>query len=108
MRDITDGTSQTFVVGERSSKRAAATWLGVVTGGQHAPGRVCGISTFPPNSEVDEEHYTHNFSSRHPTGTHFLLGDGSVRLVPESIDEKVYHALCTRDEGDVVGGFLGN
>jgi len=106
IRDITDGTSQTFIVGERSSKHAPATWLGVVTGGEHAPGRVVGIATFPPNSEAEEEHYTHNFSSRHPTGTHFLLGDGSARLVPESIHEEVYHALCTREAGDVVKDFF--
>jgi prepilin-type N-terminal cleavage/methylation domain-containing protein len=108
LRDLSDGTSQTFIVGERSSKKAPATWLGVVTGGEHAPGRVCGVSLFPPNSEVEEEHYTHNFSSRHPTGTHFLLGDGSVRLVPETIEEKVYHGLCTRGGGEVVGNALAN
>ncbi|MEN6498003.1 MAG: DUF1559 domain-containing protein [Thermoguttaceae bacterium] len=108
MRDLTDGTSQTFIVGERSSKHAPATWLGVVTGGQHAPARICGISTFPPNSEAEEEHYSHNFSSRHPTGTHFLLADGSVRMIPETINEQVYHALCTRSGGDLVGDALGH
>ena len=108
-RDITDGLSQTFMVGERSSKLAPATWVGVVTGGEHAPGRVTGIALFPPNSEAEEEHYTHNFSSRHPSGTNFLSADGSVRMIAETIDETAYHALCTRDAGDIVpGDVLGN
>ena len=32
-RDITDGLSCTFMVGERSSKLAPSTWVGVLTGG---------------------------------------------------------------------------
>jgi len=103
-RDITDGLSQTFLVGERSRKLAPGTWLGMVTGGAHAPARIVAIATYPPNSEVEEEHYYHNFSSRHPSGTHFLSADGSVKLIPETIDEKTYHAFCTRDGNEVISG----
>jgi len=103
--DVLDGTSQTFAVGERSSLFASSTWVGMVRGGDHAPARVIGVATFPPNSDADEEHYTHNFSSLHPAGTQFLATDGSVRLVHESIDMGVYHALCTRAAGDVVGQY---
>jgi len=103
--DIRDGLSQTFIVGERSSKWAPSTWVGVVTGGWHAPARITGIGLFPPNSEEEEEHYTHNFSSFHPAGTNFLLGDGGARLVSETIDENVYRALCTRAGGEVSGSF---
>jgi len=46
--------------------------------------------------------HTHDFSSEHPTGTHFLLADGSVRLVPETIDLAVYRALVTRSGGEAV------
>lgn len=103
--DILDGTSQTFAVGERSSLFASSTWVGMVRGGEHAPARIVGVATFPPNSDADEEHYTHNFSSLHPAGTQFLSADGSVRLVNESIDMGIYHALCTRAGGDVVGQY---
>ena len=105
VRDITDGLSQTFMVGERSRKLAPGTWVGLVTGGQHAPARIVGIAAFPPNSEQEEEHYFHNFSSRHPSGTHFLSADGSVRLITETIDQQLYHALCTREGGEVVGEY---
>ena len=100
--DISDGLSQTFIVGERSSKLAPSTWVGMVTGGQHAPARIVGVATYPPNSEDHPVHYFHNFSSFHSSGTHFLLGDGSVRLIPETIEEQTYHALCTRDWGDII------
>jgi len=103
-RDMTDGLSQTFTVGERSRKLAPGTWVGLVTGGLHAPARIVGVATYPPNSEVEEEHYYHNFSSRHPSGTHFLSADGSVKLITETIDAKIYHGLCTRSGSEVIGG----
>jgi prepilin-type N-terminal cleavage/methylation domain-containing protein len=106
LKDIRDGTSQTFVVGERSSKKAPSTWVGMVTGGEHAPARICGVATYPPNSEAEPEHYFHNFSSLHPTGTNFLSADGSVRLVREDIDEAIYFALCTRNAKDSIGSFF--
>ncbi len=108
-RDITDGLSQTLIVGERSSKLAPSTWVGVVTGGQHGVARVAGVATYPPNSEDEPVQYFHNFSSRHPSGTNFLSADGSVRMITETIDKAAYHALCTRDGGDIVpGGVFGN
>ncbi|MBN2579918.1 MAG: DUF1559 domain-containing protein [Pirellulales bacterium] len=106
IKDIRDGTSQTFLVGERCSKKAPSTWVGVVTGGEHAPARICGIAAFPPNSELEPEHYFHNFSSMHPTGTNFLSADGSVRLIPEEIDMDIYKALCTRNNKDSTGSFF--
>jgi hypothetical protein len=104
-RDIADGLSNTFVVGERRRKLAPGTWVGLVTGGQHAPARIVAVATYPPNSEEEPEHYFHNFSSQHPSGTHFLSADGSARLITETIDEQTYHALCTRDGGEMVGEY---
>jgi prepilin-type processing-associated H-X9-DG protein len=60
---------------------------------------------FPPNSEANVEHQTHNFSSYHPAGTNFLLSDGHVQLITETIDLDVYNALCTRAGGEPIGEF---
>jgi len=98
--DVLDGLSQTFLVGERSSKLGYSTWVGVPAGDACFPSMVLGTATYPPNSLAVD---AHNFSSFHPSGTQFLLGDGSARLIPQTIDVGVYHALCTRSGGDVVG-----
>lgn len=99
--DLRDGLSQTFVVGERSSEHSPSTWLGVFAGAAHAPGRITAVATMPPNSDDGAQF---NFSSFHPTGTNFLAGDGSVKLVAETIDMNTYHALCTRADGDLPAG----
>jgi prepilin-type N-terminal cleavage/methylation domain-containing protein len=105
LADITDGLSQTLIVGERNSKLSQSTWVGSVPGGDHAPARIVGVGQFPPNSEASPEHFIHNFSSFHPAGTHFVLGDGSVRLILETIDQRVYFSLCTRAAADIAGAF---
>jgi prepilin-type N-terminal cleavage/methylation domain-containing protein len=99
--DIADGLSKTFIVGERSSKREPATWIGVFAGASLAPGRVVGNSEFLPNDETAGM----NFGSYHPVGTMFLAGDGSVELVTQTIDPTTYNALCTRSAGEVAGAY---
>ena len=104
-RDIRDGLSHTFAVGERSSALGYGTWVGAPANDDCAPGLVLGTAGYPPNSHEDD---IHNFSSRHPTGTNFLSADGSVRLISQDIDEQVYHALCTRAAGDSIGDALSD
>jgi prepilin-type N-terminal cleavage/methylation domain-containing protein/prepilin-type processing-associated H-X9-DG protein len=97
--DVSDGLSNTLFVGERTSMLGYSTWVGAPAGDECAPGLVVGTASYPPNSAQDD---IHNFSSRHPTGTNFLMGDGSVHLISQYIDEKTYHALCTRAGDEVV------
>ena len=99
--DITDGLSNTFVAGERTTDLDYPTWVGAPAGDECAPGLVVGTASYPPNSEVFD---IHNFSSHHPAGTHFLSGDGSVRLISQYIETNAYHALCTRSGGEVIDG----
>jgi prepilin-type N-terminal cleavage/methylation domain-containing protein len=99
--DLKDGLSQTFVAGERSSRLEYSTWVGTVEGIDCAPGRLLGTALYPPNAGG----HAHDFSSEHPSGTHFLLGDGSVRLIPETIERNLYLGLCTRAGGESLGEF---
>ena len=97
--DIRDGLSNTMIVGERASMFGNSTWLGVVSGGEEAMARILGIADHPPNTPGG---HLDDFSSHHPAGTNFVLGDGSVRLIHETIDLDVYRALVTRAEGEAV------
>jgi prepilin-type N-terminal cleavage/methylation domain-containing protein len=42
------------------------------------------------------------FGSYHAGGAFFLMGDGSVRFLPDSVDWQVYRALGSRHGGEVV------
>jgi prepilin-type N-terminal cleavage/methylation domain-containing protein/prepilin-type processing-associated H-X9-DG protein len=44
------------------------------------------------------------FKSRHPGGSHFLMGDGSVSFHSVSIDMRVFQALGGKSEGRSTGG----
>ena len=46
--------------------------------------------------------YDANFASKHPGGCNFLLGDGSVRFLPETITWDVYNILAARNIGKPV------
>jgi prepilin-type N-terminal cleavage/methylation domain-containing protein len=95
--DIDDGLSNTLLIGERRSMTYPSVWVGVIAGASHAPGRVMAVASTPPNSSTGD---MFNFSSYHPTGTNFLAVDGSVHLVPETINPVVYLSLCTRANAD--------
>jgi len=42
------------------------------------------------------------FRSRHPGGAQFLFGDGSVHMLPETIDHQTYQYLGAKADGEVV------
>lgn len=82
MRDITDGTSNTFMLGERSAIGGGALWPGP-------------RSNFHESDVVADASYasplnggTPGFSSRHRGVVNFALCDGSVRSIDEHIDSR--------------------
>lgn len=105
MRDITDGTTNTLMVGERRTDIAAgwfSTWPGMVAEGEEAFQRVLGSADHVPN---DPAGHFDDFSSRHVGGAQFTLGDGSVRFISENIDDGLYQSLATIQGGEVVGEY---
>jgi prepilin-type N-terminal cleavage/methylation domain-containing protein len=99
--DITDGTSNTLAVGERSRLNAWATWTGAVTGADDAPALVIGDTGTLPNSPLAD---ADDFWSQHPYGVNFLVADGSVRSLTNGINPVVWSALATRAGGEVIPG----
>ena len=105
IRDITDGTTNTLLVGERKTDISLgwfSTWPGMVAEGEEAFQRILGAADHVPN---DPAAHLDDFSSNHVGGAQFVLGDGSVRFISENIDKGVYQGLATIQGGEVIGEF---
>lgn len=99
LRDFTDGTSNTMVIGERGSRLGGSLWHGIIPEANASFARVVGSADHVPNSPIG--HFD-DFSSFHRGGANFVMADNSVRLIPDTIDLRVYQALATRQGGEVV------
>ena len=105
MRDITDGSSNTVIVGERRTDAAQgwfSTWSGSVPEGQESFARILGIMDHTPNHS---DTHLDDFSSQHVGGTHFLFADGQVRFITENIDEITYKGIGTINGNEVLDEF---
>jgi prepilin-type N-terminal cleavage/methylation domain-containing protein/prepilin-type processing-associated H-X9-DG protein len=103
LSQITDGTSNTFMVGE--DVPSVSPWCSW-SYSNHAVG-TCAI---PPNINLDGKYglpptwnweNTYSFRSRHPGGLQFAFADGSVRFVRQSIPLAIYRALSTIQGNEV-------
>lgn len=117
-RDMRDGTSNTLVVGERatievpgSTDNYYSTWVGHVGAGTSSTEfvlRSMGAALTSPNPGIETtyNYYQQEFSSPHTGGSQFLLGDGSVRMVNDEVDQDIYRAICTVNEGETVSHYF--
>lgn len=97
-KEITDGLSKTIMVGERYSLHGGSTWSGVIDDGEEAMVRVVGVADHVPNQPTG---HLDDFGSYHSGGAYFLLGDGSVDMISESIAIEVYQGMSTRRGAEV-------
>jgi len=133
MRDITDGSSNTIIVGEQSGNnnpnanyREQANyhsgWAGASTTGTVkswlAANPATGVHKY--SSGITSLYHTPNpktvgaegtpewrsntpLTSFHTGGVQVLLADGSVRFVSDSISLNILQRLAVRDDGNVIG-----
>lgn len=112
--DVSDGLSNTIFAGERSNNLGLTAWAGAVPYGIVPPqvdttfGDADGAALIlahagegnaihPPNCTAN---HVEDFRSRHSGGANFLLGDGSVRFIAQTIQPNVWAALATRAGGE--------
>jgi prepilin-type processing-associated H-X9-DG protein len=128
MADITDGSTNTFLFGERFHRdlqydeqqpsvspggaplEQTGRWA-EVAGPMGAMANVT-LSTpveinyrMPPGGDLSTlENRACAFGSGHPGGANFAFADGSVRFVRDAIALQTLQALSTRSDGEVVSG----
>jgi prepilin-type processing-associated H-X9-DG protein len=98
--DITDGTTNTFIIGEAMPAWSQWNWW-------YNPNACTATCAIPLNRvlkvprAVNDWPNNYGFASRHTGGGNFGLGDGSVRFISDNIDTLTYRAMATVSGGEV-------
>ncbi len=132
IKDITDGTSHTVFLGEKTPFHSDATWVGIVPGSTTFPSGNFPVATgdaAAPQINVhsgpsddhghdDEDGHDHHATIIHPPngpfgyvdemysehdgGCYVAFGDGSVRFIDEQINPLVWSAMSSRAGGETL------
>ena len=116
IRDMTDGTSNCIMVGERYTPAnptplsapvmGDAMWAGVAT--PTSEWNTLGETSWKVNQNFTAAYArppTSGFGSMHTGGAQFLMGDGAVRFLSESLDMTTYRHLSRVGDGNLLGDF---
>lgn len=106
IRDVTDGTSNTLFVAEKSwsfpngSDSKFREWT---RGGRKNEFMIpCKNIEFSINSNEVSRFNSISFGSNHPGGCMFTQGDASVRFLSETIDYNTYLSMASMNGGEVI------
>lgn len=127
--DMTDGSSNTIFLGEHvpdlrdlgwaSGTRATLRNTGTIINQTEVPnsaiqfhrpvnqpGDEAAEETAEEEEQPDEDLYVGGFGSEHRGGANFAFGDGSVRFLPETLDQVTYRQLGNRGDGELMTNWV--
>jgi prepilin-type processing-associated H-X9-DG protein len=119
IREVTDGTSNTVMMGEvrplcGDHYHLGGGWagfnfmwtgMGPINWGTCPDDPLSSVDGSSMCYDIRDWGMAHAFKSRHEGGAQFLLADGSVRFISENIDMRNYQRLGDRRDNEVVGEF---
>jgi hypothetical protein len=100
-KDVKDGLSNTFAVGERGSFVVQNAWAGALGDGRGGVEVLATVSSFGPDL-ANPSPSPLTFLGPHTGLTQFVMADGSVHSIKATINPTVYRALATRNGREVV------
>ena len=121
--DITDGSSQTIFLGEKSIDGLGEGWASGTRASLRNSGSGINRTTSPSSpaslagddgddgagaasgvaaTSFDTLSFVGGYNSRHPGGANFAFGDGSIRFLKTSISPGTFRLLANRADGEII------